>query len=86
MKIIRDAQMFKLYDGESGIGSLTYTIEGETLSIHSIFVQPLYRGNGYAEQLTLAAAEYTRAEKMFIHPICPYAVNYFAEHPVENLI
>ncbi|MGL5384234.1 MAG: GNAT family N-acetyltransferase [Culicoidibacterales bacterium] len=84
--ITHDETMFKAYDDETGIGSLSYSIEGQTLSIHSIFVQPLYRGQGTAEKLTLAALEYTKTQQLYLHPICPYAVNYFEQHPITNLI
>lgn len=86
IEIKREETRFGAYDGETGIGSLMYTIEGKTLSIHSIFVQPNYRNQGTAERMTLAALEYTRAEQLYVHPICPYAVKYFADHPVDNLV
>lgn len=84
--IVQDKTMFKILDGDVGFGSLSYTIEDNVFIIHSIFIQPLYRGNGYAEQLTLAARDFTQANALLLQPVCHYAVDYFQAHPIDNLV
>lgn len=81
----KEQEMFVLVKGGEGIGSLSYTRCDHTFSIDSIFIQPLFRNNGYGERLLLASIAYSCTEGLRIKPICSYAVSYLALHPIKNM-
>jgi predicted GNAT family acetyltransferase len=60
---------------------LTYSIEGNTMILESIYTPEKYRGMQLAEEMTRKAVEYAKLKKMKIKPLCSYAVMFFQKHP-----
>jgi predicted GNAT family acetyltransferase len=54
-------------------GDLTYSLEGDTITLIHTGVPEEMSGHGYAGQLVQAAVDRARRDKLTIIPVCPYA-------------
>jgi predicted GNAT family acetyltransferase len=59
---------------------LDYRLDGRVLTILHTGVPQAVGGRGIAAALTLAAAQYARAEGLTIYPACSYAATWFRRH------
>lgn len=83
MEVMHDENKKMFYFEKNGeiICELTYVFGGEgKIAINHTFVEPEYRGQGLAGKLALEAAEYARAQKYKVIPVCSFAVTFFKEH------
>lgn len=55
-------------------GFLTYTIQGDVMTMDSTYVDPQYRGHQYAKKLVDAGAEFAKDKQLKINPTCSYAL------------
>jgi hypothetical protein len=63
------------------VGTMTYSIAGETIIINHTEVDASLRGSGAGAALVAAAVEWARAEHKRIMPLCPYARAVFQRTP-----
>lgn len=66
---------------EGGVAVADYVLNGSTLILTHTFVPPELRGRGLAEQLTRAALEHARAQRLRVEPACSYVATFLARHP-----
>lgn len=57
-----------------------YAVEGDTRRILHVEADPALRGSGAAGQFMQAMAEYARAERLKLVPVCSYAVVWLKRH------
>ncbi len=76
MKIVINEQNNTIVceDDDKEVGYILYTLENNVLDIKSTFVDPAYRGNGYADDLTNAAIKYAKENGHELRATCSYAV------------
>lgn len=66
---------------------LDYTISGKEMDLFHTFTDPELRGQGLAEQLTLAAFEHAKKNGLRVIPTCEYVRDSFLKkHPEWNSI
>ncbi len=89
MKFSNDGHQIS-FDYQDNLGGrLTYfPIRNEkTLVIEHLFVNPDLRGQGFAQQLMLAAIRFAKKQGQLIYPLCPYAQAFLKQHPeYHNLV
>jgi predicted GNAT family acetyltransferase len=71
-------------------GELTTVIDfrrrGDVLTVTHTGTEPPWRGHGLASETTRQALEDVRAKGLRVHPVCPFTVDYFDQHPeVQDL-
>lgn len=59
------------------VGEVTYLEEGEDYVLNHTYVNPDYRGQGYAEKLVDEVVKLARNKNKKIVPTCSYAIKYF---------
>ncbi len=69
------------YDGEIRAGICTFTDSYGIRSIEHTAVTDEYRGKGIAGELIRLCVEDAQEKKLFIEPVCSYAVMQFEKHP-----
>ncbi len=55
----------------------------KTILINHTQVNPVLQGKGIGSKLVQAAIQYTRENQLQVIPLCPFAANYFKEHPED---
>lgn len=68
-------------DGEIRAGICTFTDKDGIRLIEHTAVIDEYRGKGIAAELVRLCVEDAREKKLFIEPVCSYAVMQFEKHP-----
>ena len=78
----RRGAFFIVSDGKR-VAEQTFTLRqgGKAMSIDHTEVDASLRGQGIARQLTLAAVDWARRQKLKILPICPFAKAVFDRDP-----
>ena len=76
----REAQQFELRSGQ-GLCVLQYRITAGKMIIYHTEVPPPLERKGLAAQMTRAALEFARSEKLRVEPRCPYTVTFLRKHP-----
>ncbi len=66
-------------DGE--LAYLTYTANGDEISLDHTYVPDAFRGRGVAAELVRAAVAEARQRRWKLRPRCSYVVMFFARHP-----
>jgi predicted GNAT family acetyltransferase len=74
---------FYISEGEERVGEMEISISGRHLTVYHTEVLPKAEGKGYAKKLLAAMAEYVRAHKLKVIPLCPYVLATFKRHPDE---
>lgn len=81
MDILKNDNSFYIGEEENPKAYIKYSFEDDnTLSIDSTFVDPEFRGQGVAEQLTDKVVELAKENNYKIVPVCSYAVKYFEKN------
>ncbi len=65
---------------------ITFTADGDILTIDHTFVSENLRGRGIALKLVEKAAEYARAENKKIIPLCSYAKKVMADRAYADVL
>lgn len=65
---------------DGGIAFVTYTIDGDKMTLTHTEVPKEAEGKGVAGNLVAAAVTYARAAKLRIVPKCPYAAGWMKRH------
>lgn len=81
MTVVHDpvAQKFSVsVDGRESF--LSYSLTDKTAELYSTFVDPVDRGKGIAEKLTVAALEFARVGGLRVVPSCSYVERYIQRH------
>ena len=82
MKIVLEDSRYVLLEDNEEVGEITWSNAGEDLIIvDHTFVEPKFRGHGWAEKLVAASVDYARANNKKIIPLCPFAKKEFNEKP-----
>lgn len=70
-----------------GDAELAYEIRGKVMAITHTYVPDGERGKGIAEELTSAAFEFARTNKLKVSPECSYARHFVdIHHEVSDLV
>ena len=70
-----DANRFEtVIDGQ--LSKLDYTINGDTIVMTHVGVNPAHRGNGVAAKITQTALEYAKEKSLRVIPMCSYVGAY----------
>ena len=70
-----DASRFEtVIDGQ--LSKLDYTINGDTIVMTHVGVNPAHRGNGVAAKITQIALEYAKEKSLRVIPMCSYVGAY----------
>ena len=72
---------FVLSDDGVDLAHLEYVVRDGVWFVTHTFTEPAARGRGLAAQVTRAALDAARAERVRVRPICPFVVDYVATHP-----
>ncbi|MGO8700232.1 MAG: GNAT family N-acetyltransferase [Limisphaerales bacterium] len=60
---------------------LSYSVNGDEVSLDHTFVPDAFRGRGVAADLVRAAVDEARQQHWKLRPRCSYAVTFFEGHP-----
>lgn len=74
MEIKRYKNKVSIEIDNSEIGKITWVERGNDLLVDHTYVNPDFRGGGYAQMLVDEVVAYAREEGKMIVPICPYVV------------
>jgi len=66
---------------EGQLSKLDYMINGDTIVMTHVGVNPAHRGNGVAAKITQTALEYAKANSMRVIPMCSYVGAYIRRNP-----
>ena len=66
---------------QDDLAYLSYSVEGDTISLDHTFVPDAFRGRGVAAELVRAAVKEARQRGWKLRPGCSYAVTFFERHP-----
>ena len=66
-------------DGQ--LSKLDYSLNGNTLVMTHVGVQPDHRGRGVAGKLTQVGLEYAIKNSLRVIPMCPYIAAYIRRNP-----
>jgi len=70
-----DANRFEaVIDGQ--LSKLDYMINGDTIVMTHVGVNPAHRGNGVAAKITQTALEYAKEKSLRVIPMCSYVGAY----------
>jgi predicted GNAT family acetyltransferase len=72
------------YEGRIGgdlVSVLAFVRRGDVLDLTHTETEPELRGRGLASRVTQAALDDVRRRGEKVHPSCPFAVTFLAEHP-----
>lgn len=70
------------YDGETIVGQLDFTFNGNTLSIDH--TRAFEEGIGVGALLVNAANDYAVNHKLSVAPVCSFAKTWYERHPQFN--
>jgi Predicted acetyltransferase len=80
LKIVLEDSRYVLLENTEEVGEITWSNAGEDLIIvDHTFVEPQFRGQGWAEKLVAASVDYARENNKKIIPLCPFAKKEFNE-------
>lgn len=80
---------FFIEDAGKRIAEMTYSRspDGKRVVIDHTFVDPSLRGQGIAAKLVAAGVDWARADKVTVHPVCPFAKAVFdREHKYADVL
>ena len=75
-----DAFAFRYEQDGKMMAEITWTILGDVMVMDHTFVSPELRGQGVAKKILDRAADYARAQKLKMEPVCSYVVTAFERY------
>ena len=66
---------------DGSTGHLAYDVAGDVMTIVHTEVDTALEGRGLAGALVQSALDHARAQRLRVHPACPYAASYMERHP-----
>jgi predicted GNAT family acetyltransferase len=83
--IYEEDRIYALNDKNETIAQIDFPAEGaEGVAITRTFVDDSLRGQGVAAELVERVYDDMKEKGKTIHPVCSYAVKWFAEHPEKS--
>jgi predicted GNAT family acetyltransferase len=77
----QERSRYELLDADEPIAVMSYTVNGDTVTITHTEVDRAHRGRGHAEQLVQEALDDIRDTEMYVQPLCSYVRRFITDHP-----
>jgi len=81
MEIQKEDNLFYLGDSYDPYAKIEFVIIKNILTINHTEVDSRYSGMGIGRKLVKEVVDYARANKLYVKPICSFAVAEFNKHP-----
>ena len=78
---VPESSRFELRLAGERVGSASYSLDGDVMTVPHVETDPAHRGQGFAAVLMGGVIDSIRANGRTIRPVCPYAAAYIRRHP-----